>query len=272
MRDINFIKMHGLGNDFVVFDARTASIEFDDQMVRAIANRHTGVGCDQLVILEPARSPEADLFMRIHNADGSEVVACGNATRCVAAKVMDDNASDQATIETRAGLLTIKRTGTGFTVNMGKAFDDWKDIPLAWNADTLHLELSEGVLSDPVGVNIGNPHLVFFVDKLANVPLANLGPKFEHNPLFPEGTNVEVVQVISYDRLKIRVWERGVGITQACGTGACAALVASHRRGFTGRQAQVELEGGSLEIVWQEDNKVLMTGPASISFTGTWHL
>ena len=272
MRDINFIKMHGLGNDFVVFDARTTSIEFDDQMVRAIANRHTGVGCDQLVILEPARSPEADLFMRIHNADGSEVAACGNATRCVAAKVMDDNVSDQVTIQTGAGLLTTKRAESGFTVNMGKAYDNWKDIPLAWEADTLHLELSEGVLSDPVSVSIGNPHTVFFVDALENIPLADLGPKIENHALFPEGTNVEAVQIITSNHLKIKVWERGVGITQACGTGACAALVASHRRGLTERQALVELEGGNLEIVWREDNHVFMTGPVAISFTGTWQI
>ena len=272
MPKIDFIKMHGLGNDFVVFDARANPIKFDNSTIRAIANRRTGVGCDQLIVLERARSPEAELFMRIYNADGSEVAACGNATRCVAAKVMDEKASNQLAIETGAGLLATIRAKTGVTVNMGEAYDDWKDIPLVMETDTLHLDLSEGMLSDPVCVNIGNPHAVFFVDEVKSVPLTNLGPKLERNALFPERTNVEAVQVMARNHLKVRVWERGAGITQACGTGACAALVAGFRRGLTDRKAQVELDGGILEIQWQEDNTVLMTGPTATSFTGTWQM
>ena len=272
MHEIDFIKMHGQGNDFVVFDGRRINIEIDNDNIRLIADRHTGVGCDQLIVLEPAHSPKADLFMRIYNADGGEVSACGNATRCIAAMLMDDMASDHATIETNAGLLKTERAGNGITVNMGQAFDNWKDIPLAWKTDTLHLELSEGMLADPVGVGVGNPHTVFFVDVLSNVPLAELGPIFEHDRLFPERTNVEVVQVVTKDHLKVRVWERGVGITKACGTAACAAVVAGHRRGLTNRSAKVELEGGILDIAWREDNHVLMTGPVAISFTGTWRI
>ena len=222
MSKIEFIKMHALGNDFVVFDARANPIKLDNKMVRTIANRRT------------------------------------------------ENASNQLAIETIAGLLPATRVKTGITVNMGKAYDNWKDIPLVMEADTLHLDLSEGILSDPVCVNIGNPHTVFFVNDVEIIPLNDLGPKLENNSWFPERTNVEVVQVIGGNYLKVRVWERGAGITQACGTGACAALVAGFRRGLTGREAQVDLDGGVLEIQWQENNTVLMTGPTATSYAGTW--
>ena len=270
MGKLTFIKMHGLGNDFVVFDARIKNIKLDASTVRAIADRRTGVGCDQLIVMEPAHSREADLFMRIYNSDGSEVDACGNATRCIAAKVMDENATDQVTIETGAGLLDTKRKRTGITVNYGQAYDDWKAIPLSREMNTLNVDLSEGILSDPVCVNIGNPHAVFFVDKLESVPLSKLGPKLETNALFPEHANIEAVQVMTRNHLKVRVWERGVGITQACGTGACAALIAACRRGYADRNAEVELAGGIILVEWNKDNQVLMTGPTATSFTGTW--
>ena len=272
MKDISFIKMHGLGNDFVVFDARVLPIELDKDTISAISNRRTGVGCDQVIMLEAPHSQASDLFMRIYNADGSEVGACGNATRCVADLVMDEMATSDAKIETKAGLLTAKRTENGVTVNLGPAHDQWDDIPLTKEKNTLHLGISEGVLSDPVCVNIGNPHLVYFVDNLESIPLAELGPKLEHNALFPERTNVETVQVITKHHLRVNVWERGAGITRACGTGACAALVAACRRGIAERCAKVELPGGILEVKWLENNQVLMTGPTAISFTGIWHI
>ena len=272
MKEISFTKMHGLGNDFVVFDARVLPIELDKDTVCAISNRRTGIGCDQVIMLEAPRSKASDLFMRIYNADGSEVGACGNGARCVADIVMDELATSYATIETQAGFLKTNRAENGITVNFGPAYDEWDAIPLTKEKNTLHLGISEGILSDPVCVNIGNPHLVFFVDHLESVPLAELGPKLEHNTLFPERTNVETVQVITKHHLKVNVWERGAGITQACGTGACAALVAASRRGIAERRAKVELPGGILEVEWLEDNQVLMTGPTAICFTGFWQI
>lgn len=271
MTQFDFTKMHGLGNDFVVIDARTGGGDLDDATVRAVADRHTGIGCDQLIVIEPARMTEAAFFMRIRNADGSEVGACGNAARCVADRVMRETGKSVIQFQTGAGLLTAHRTDNGITVDMGPAQDQWRDIPLESPTNTLHLPIKEGALSDPAAVGIGNPHMVFFVDDTEAVPLADgLGRKLENHTLYPERTNVEVVEVRSRDHLRVRVWERGVGITQACGTGACAALVAAHRRGLTGRSAEVELDGGVLYIDWRADSHVLMTGAVATSFTGNW--
>ena len=267
---IPFIKMHGLGNDFVVIDARGAPLELSAAAVRAISDRRTGVGCDQLIVIEPPQSAGTAAFMRIRNADGSEVSACGNATRCVARLLMEESDRAQTTIETRAGRLEASAPGDGrITVNMGLARLDRREIPLAVPADTYRLELTQGPLSAPVAVSMGNPHAVFFVADAEAVALAEHGPLVEHHPLFPERTNVEIVQVLSPSRLRMRVWERGTGITSACGTGACAALVAAARRGLSGRKAELVLDGGSLEIEWLADGHVLMTGPAAIAFTGT---
>ena len=172
-----FTKMHGLGNDFVVMDSRVQPVNLTSIQVQALSNRNTGIGCDQVIVLEPPNSAEADIYMRIYNADGSEVSACGNATRCIADFVMDELGSNHATVETRAGLLPTTATKNGITVNFGKGYENWENIPLANEADTLHLNISEGILSDPVCVNIGNPHLVFFVDKIENLPLKTIGPK-----------------------------------------------------------------------------------------------
>ena len=271
-----FTKMHGLGNDFVVIDARERPFPLDEARARAITDRRTGIGCDQLLILErPAGARGlADVFMRIRNNDGGEVSACGNGARCVADYVMRETGRDAIVIETAAGMLDASLASDGprgerrVTVDMGPAKLDWREIPLAAAQDTNHVALTLGPLKDPVAVSMGNPHAVFFVDNAESIDVAALGPVLERHSLFPERANIEVVQVLSPERLRMRVWERGVGITQACGTGACAALVAAARRGVTGRHATVVLDGGELEIEWLQDGHVLMTGPVAVSFTG----
>jgi len=267
--NIAFIKAHGLGNDFVVFDARRQPIALTPDAARRIADRRRGIGCDQIVLIEPPRSADAAAFMRILNGDGSEVAACGNASRWVAGHLMAEADVDRIRIETAAGPLDARvAAGGAITVDMGPARLDWADIPLAEACDTLHLPVALGHLTDPVAVNVGNPHMVFFVEEAEAVPLAELGAVMERHPLFPERTNVEVVETRGPDRLRMRVWERGAGITQACGTGACAAAVAAHRRGLTGREVRIILDGGPLDIAWRKDGHVLMTGEASTSFRG----
>lgn len=271
-----FIKMHGLGNDFVVIDARERPFMLDETGARAITNRRTGIGCDQLLILEKPAGGRglADVFMRIRNNDGGEVSACGNGARCVADYVMRETGRDAIVIETAAGMLDASVATPGprgerrVTVDMGPAKLDWRDIPLAEPQDTARLALALGPLKDPVGVSMGNPHAVFFVDDAEAIDVAALGPVLERHSLFPERANIEIVQVLSPGRVRMRVWERGVGITQACGTGACAAVVAAARRGLTGRSATVVLDGGELDIEWLQDGHVLMTGPVAVSFTG----
>ena len=270
MDGVPFIKMHGLGNDFVVLDARGGPVDLDPARVRGIADRHKGVGCDQVIVLEKTDTGLADVSMRIFNADGGEVEACGNASRCVAALLMDELKRDHLIIETKAGLLDAEEGPDGaITIDMGRVKLDWRDIPLRDAVDTLHVPISMGPLSDPVAVHVGNPHAVFFVGPQENVDLAVIGPMLEHHPMFPERTNVEVVQVISPTRLRVRVWERGTGITLACGTGACAALVAANRRGLSERKAQIVLDGGTLLVEWLKDDHVILSGPAEVSFTGS---
>lgn len=267
-----FTKMHGLGNDFVVIDARSRPLgphgyHLGDEQKRRIADRRRGVGCDQLIVLEPSR--RADVFMRIYNPDGSEAGACGNATRCVAGRLMAEQGVERILVETISGVLETQAAERGaIAVDMGDIKTDWRAIPVAQECDTLHLPLALGPLSDPVGVNVGNPHAVFFVPDVAAIDLEKLGPQLEHAPLFPERANIEVVQVLGADRLRMRVWERGAGITQACGSGACATLVAAARRGLTGRKADVVLDGGTLTIEWLANGHVLMTGGWTTSFEG----
>jgi diaminopimelate epimerase len=277
-----FVKMHGLGNDFAVIDRRgagngaaangTGAIlpEIGAGAARAIADRRTGVGCDQLILIEPPQNPLADVFMRIRNADGGEVEACGNGARCVAALLMAETGRPHVVIETVVGLLDAEAGPDGrVSVDMGQVRLDWRDIPIAKPMDTLHLDLALGPLADPVAVNIGNPHIVFFVPDAEAVDIARLGPELERHPLFPERTNVEAATVLGPERIRMRVWERGVGVTRACGTGACATLVAAARRKLlAGRRATLVLDGGELEIEWLADDHVRMTGPATVSFTG----
>jgi len=263
-----FIKMHGLGNDFVIVDARETPFAPSPAQARLIADRRQGVGCDQLIILEPPGRADADLAMRILNPDGSPAEACGNATRCVASLAMAERPGPVA-IETIAGLLKTEPAEGGLvSADMGEIRTDWQDIPLAEAQDSLHIDLTLGPLSDPVGVNVGNPHAVFFVADCEAVDLGVLGPQLEHHPLFPQRANISVATVIGADRVRMRVWERGAGMTLACGSGACAVAVAAARRGLTGRRVEVTMDGGSLTILWRADNHVVMTGPVATSFTG----
>jgi len=270
MNTLNFIKMHGIGNDFVVFDSRTDPVRLDREQIRDIADRKTGVGCDQLIVIENGQDAHADAFMRIFNADGSQAQACGNATRCIASLIMAETGQPHAIIETVAGLLDAEAGTDGLvTVDMGPARLDWRDIPLAKAVDTQGLDVSSGPLSNPVAVNVGNPHAVFFVDDADAVDLEKHGPILEHDPMFPEFANIEVAHVLSDTEIRLRVWERGVGITRACGSGACATLVAAHRRGLTGRKASIHLDGGILVIEWLADGHVAMSGPVATSFSGS---
>ncbi|HJQ56564.1 MAG TPA: diaminopimelate epimerase [Vineibacter sp.] len=272
---VPFRKMHGLGNDFVVLDARARPLDLTQDRRRAIADRRTGVGCDQLIVLEPPTDRQADVFMRIYNPDGTEAGACGNATRCVAHVVMAERRTDQVVVQTIAGLLDSEKTGTGanglpiVSVDMGEARLDWRDIPVREACDTLHLPLAIGPLSDPVGTSMGNPHATFFVADLAAIPVTSLGPQLETHPLFPEQANIGFAQIVGENRIRLKVWERGAGLTLACGSGACAALVAAARRGLTDRKAELTLDGGSLTIEWLRDGHVSMTGGIAQSFAGT---
>ena len=269
-----FLKMHGLGNDFVVLDARGAAFDLTADRRRAIADRRRGVGCDQLIVLEPPTERDADVFMRIYNPDGGEAGACGNATRCVASVLMDERKTDHVTVQTIAGLLDSQRTGMGsnglpvISVDMGPAQLDWREIPVRAACDTNHLPVGAGPLQDPVGTNMGNPHATFFVADAGAIPLAELGPALEHDSFFPERANIGVAQLLGDGRLRLRVWERGAGLTLACGSGACAAVVAASRRGLVKRKADVVLEGGTLTIEWLRDNHVMMTGGIAVAFKG----
>jgi diaminopimelate epimerase len=257
-----FIKMHGLGNDFVVFDARQHAIDMTPALARAIADRQRGVGFDQIAIIRA--SDETDLRLDFLNADGSVSAACGNATRCVARWEMDRTGKTALSLLTGRGRLHAIDAGDGMTaVNMGHPEVDWQHIPLSEAVDTLHLPL-EG---DPVATGMGNPHCTFFVDDVAAVDLAAFGSVHEHHRLFPERTNVQVVQVMSPSLLRMRVWERGTGITLASGSSSCAVAVAAARRGLAGRHLTVQLDGGAIDINWRDDG-VWMTGPAAHVFDG----
>jgi diaminopimelate epimerase len=275
MTGTTFRKMNGLGNDFVVLDTRKQPLVLQAQAVQAIADRKQGIGCDQLIALEP--SAKADVFMRIWNADGGEVGACGNAARCVAALVAEERGRSSVTLDTESGVLEATVNGDAtVTVDMGAPKFDWQDIPLSEPfADTRHIELQIGpiespVLHSPSVVNVGNPHCIFFVDDVDAYDLARFGPMLEHHPLFPERANISLAQITAPDAIKLRTWERGAGLTKACGTAACAAAVTAARLTRTGRKVKVTLPGGDLLVDWREaDGHILMTGPYSLDFEGT---
>ena len=256
-----FHKMHGLGNDFVVLDARASEIALDAARARALADRHTGIGCDQVILIGPG--DDSDVTMRIWNADGSEVDACGNATRCVPVLVGRD-----VTVRTAAGLLHATLAGDGATVDMGLPRVDWQAIPLAYAMDTAALPVGWGPLSGPAAVNVGNPHVVFFVDDIAAVPLETLGPEIENDPLFPERINVNIATIATRGHAAMRTWERGAGLTRACGTGACATFAAGRRLGRFDAEVRLDLPGGTLRLAESADGHILMGGPATYVFTG----
>ncbi|MDE2596971.1 MAG: diaminopimelate epimerase [Sphingomonadales bacterium] len=261
---VDFIKMHGLGNDFVVLDARAQTLPpVDRALAMALADRRTGIGCDQLIVLEP--SVAADFRMRIFNPDGGEVEACGNATRAVGLLH-----GQPARIETLGGILTATPSDSGIAVEMGKPRFDWQAIPLAYAMDTHAMPVGWEELANPVAVNVGNPHVIFFVPDTNAVPLDRLGPEIEHDPLFPERINVNVATVTARDALRLRVWERGAGLTRACGTGACATAIGAMKRGLVDRKVTVTLPGGPLTIAWRDDDEIVMTGPATESFRGSF--
>lgn len=266
MEKVVFRKMHGLGNDFIVLDARGPKSTFARDQITSLADRRTGIGCDQLLVLEP--STKADVFMRIYNHDGSEASACGNGTRCIASLVMAERKKNIVTIETHAGILDCHRAAQHIAIDLGAPSFDWREVPLAEERDTLHLGLKMGALVDPVALSVGNPHVVFFVKDAGSVDLAHLGPKIENYFLFPDRVNVSVAQILPSKNLRLRVWERGAGITRACGTAAVAALAAAHQRGYTGRKASVEMDGGRLEVEWNDKGHLILAGPVETSFIG----
>ena len=253
--------MHGLGNDFVILDARGTPVEMDGPRARAIADRRTGVGCDQLILLEP--SDRADVRMRIWNSDGGEVEACGNAARCVVLLL-----GGESRIETKGGLIAGAANGASATIDMGRPRVGWDEIPLAYPMDTSAMPVGWEDLQQPFAVNVGNPHLIFFVGDADVVDLPRLGPVIENDPLFPERINVNVASVDADGALKLRVWERGAGLTQACGTGACAAAVAAISRKLVASPVEVRLPGGTLTIEWAPGDTIRMSGAAAFVFDG----
>ena len=255
-----FHKMHGLGNDFVVIDARAQPVEMSPARARGIADRRTGVGCDQVIVLEADTA--SDAFMRIWNPDGSEVEACGNASRAVGVLL------GHAVLRTLGGMVTVEPASGGITVDMGAPKFRWDEIPIQYAMETSPLPVSWDELAFPVAVNVGNPHLVFFVDDLDDVALATLGPRIERDPLFPAGINVNVARLESANRIRLRTWERGAGATRACGSGACATAVAALQARHVTGAVEVVSAGGSLTVEWQDGGSVHMTGPATQVFSG----
>ena len=271
---LHFRKMNGLGNDFVVFDGRTSSVVMDESKARAIADRATGIGCDQLIVLE--KSPRADVRMRIWNNEGFEVESCGNATRCIADMLFDEMHKTRATIDTKGGFLIAEKGGDKLvTVDMGAPRFAWQDIPLSEKFhDTRYIELYVGpmdapLLHSPSVVNVGNPHCIFWVKDLDVVDLVKVGPMLEHHPLFPQRANITLARVDSKDHAVIRVWERGAGLTKACGTAACAVMAAGFRLKRLDRKATITLPGGDLLMeIRESDGHILMTGPVTYEYEG----
>ena len=259
------MKMHGLGNDFVVMDERGIAPRVDAALAIAIADRHRGVGYDQLAVLTD--STEADVHLTFWNADGSQAGACGNATRCIARHMMDETGKDLLTITTDRGVLQAVDVGGMASINMGHPQLNWDEVPLASEMDTLALPIDGA----PTATGMGNPHCTFFVEDAEAVDLATLGAQFEHHPLYPQRTNVQFASLLEPDHIRMRVWERGVGVTLASGSSSCATAVAAARKGLTGRKVQIDLDGGTLHIDWRDDG-VWMTGPTAHVFDGVWYV
>ena len=265
---LSFRKMHGLGNDFVLLDGRAQPLGLTLAEMMALADRRRGIGCDQLIIMEPPPAG-TDVFMRIHNPDGSEAGACGNATRCIASLIAAETGKARVVVRTIAGDLPSEARPDGmWQVDMGQARFGWRDVPLAREVDTLHVPLTCGPVADPAACSMGNPHATFFVPDPDALPISEIGPRLEHNPIFPDRANIGFVQVMAPDHLRLVVWERGAGLTLAGGSGACAAMVNAHRRGLTGRAARISMPGGDLFMEWRQDGHVMMTGPVATAFIG----
>ena len=274
-QNVPFRKMNGLGNAFAIFDARNGAVAIDAEAIRALG-QDSAIGFDQMITLEPSETG-ADAFMRIHNRDGGEVDACGNATRCVGQLLMEESGKGRADIDTNAGRLHAfgGDAADTITVDMGTPRFRWDEIPLASevpDTDAIDLDIEAvdaSLLGAASAVNMGNPHVIFWVDNVEDVDLGRIGPMLEHHSMFPERANVSLAHVSARDAITVRTWERGVGLTKACGTAACAAAVAAVRRGFADRKVVVTLPGGPLTVAWRDDNHVWMTGPVEFEFEGT---
>ena len=268
MQKIEFIKMHGLGNDFVIIDKRFKNIDISKELINNISDRKSGAGCDQLITISENTSNNHDVSIKIYNPNGDLAEACGNGTRCIAKLLFDENSKSELKIKSDAGILIAKKINNqSISINLGKLSHNWQDIPLIKNIDTLNMPININGFSPGVAVNIGNPHIVFFGNNIEDVDLSSIGPKIENNELFPEKTNVELIEIINDTEIKMRVWERGTGITLACGSGACAAVYAGTLKKLLDNKVEVKLERGSL-YVSIENNESIMIGPAETSFHG----
>jgi len=268
MENIEFIKMHGLGNDFVIIDQRINKIKISKKIINKLSDRKSGAGCDQLITINDNTCDDHDVYIQIYNANGDRAEACGNGARCVAKLLFDKNNNSKLKIKSDAGILLAKKIDDqNISVNLGRLSNNWQDIPLIKHADTLNMPISIDGFSSGVAVNIGNPHIVFIGNNIDNVDLSSIGPKIENHKLFPNKTNVEIIEIINENQIKMRVWERGVGITLACGSGACAAVYAGKLKKLLKNNVEVKLEKGSL-FISIENNNAIMTGPAEISFRG----
>ena len=269
MQKVDFIKMHGLGNDFVIIDKRSNNIMITEDIIKKLSDRRTGAGCDQLITINNTNNLSADAEIEIFNPGGDRAEACGNGTRCVAKILFDEDANKEVLkIQSDAGILESKKIDKNISVNMGLIKNTWDKIPLRKEVDTMNIQISIDGYSNGVAVNVGNPHVVFFGKSIYETNLESIGPKIENHELFPKKTNVEIVEVINSKLIQMRVWERGVGITLACGSGACAAVYAAWKKGLIENNAEVKLEKGSLYINIIND-EAIMTGPAEISYQGT---
>ena len=268
MQKIEFVKMHGLGNDFVIIDKRFKNIDISKKLINSISDRKSGAGCDQLITINQKNSDNHDVSIKIYNPNGDLAEACGNGTRCIAKLLFDESDKSELKIKSDAGILIAKKIDNkSISINLGKLSHNWQDIPLIKDIDTLNMPINIAGFSPGVAVNIGNPHIVFFGYNIKDVNLSLIGPKIENNKLFPNKTNVELIEVVNDTEIKMRVWERGAGITLACGSGACAAVYAGTLKKLLKNKVEVKLERGSL-YVSIENNEAIMIGPAEISFRG----
>ena len=268
MQKIEFIKMHGLGNDFVIIDKRSNNFEINDNLIQKLADRKTGAGCDQVITIGQSKDKNSDVTIDIFNPSGDRAEACGNGTRCVAKLLFDENSNiDSLKISSDAGILVAEKKGANISINMGKISNNWKDIPLNEEIDTLNIPIEVEGFSKGVGVNVGNPHVVFFGKNIDKINLHQIGPTIENHKFFPNKTNVEFIEIVDFKKIKMKVWERGAGMTLACGSGACAAVYAGWKKKLIDNQAEVLLEKGSLHInIFNEE--AIMTGPAEVSYHG----